>query len=43
MNTHSKFLNPAQQDVVIKDLASADAATAFAAKKVDIAVTYEPY
>ncbi|HBY81756.1 MAG TPA: thiamine biosynthesis protein, partial [Cyanobacteria bacterium UBA11148] len=32
-----------EKDVVIKDLASADAAAAFAAKNVDIAVTYEPY
>lgn len=32
-----------EKDVVIKDLAAADAAAAFAAKNVDIAVTYEPY
>jgi len=32
-----------EKDVVIKDLAAADAATAFAAKQVDVAVTYEPY
>lgn len=32
-----------EADVVIKDLASADAAAAFAAKQVDLAVTYEPY
>lgn len=35
--------NLTEKDVVIKDLPSADAATAFAAKQVDIAVTYEPY
>lgn len=32
-----------EKDVTIKDLAAADAAAAFAAKNVDIAVTYEPY
>jgi NitT/TauT family transport system substrate-binding protein len=32
-----------EKDVVIKDLSAADAGAAFAAKKVDIAVTYEPY
>lgn len=32
-----------EKDVVIKDLAAADAAAAFAGKQVDIAVTYEPY
>jgi len=32
-----------EKDVVIKDLAAADAAAAFAAKHVDIAVSYEPY
>lgn len=32
-----------EADVQIKDLAAADAAAAFAAKQVDIAVTYEPY
>lgn len=32
-----------ENDVVIKDMAAADAATAFAAKQVDIAVSYEPY
>lgn len=32
-----------EKDVVIKDLAAADAAAAFAGKKVDMAVTYEPY
>lgn len=32
-----------EEDVVIKDLAAADAAAAFAAKQVDVAVTYEPY
>lgn len=32
-----------EKDVVIKDLAAADAAAAFAAKQVDVAVTYEPY
>lgn len=32
-----------EKDVKIQDMLSADAATAFAAKKVDAAVTYEPY
>jgi NitT/TauT family transport system substrate-binding protein len=32
-----------EKDVTIKDLAAADAAAAFAAKQVDMAVTYEPY
>lgn len=32
-----------ESDVEIKDLAAADAAAAFAAKQVDVAVTYEPY
>lgn len=32
-----------ENDVQIKDLAAADAAAAFAAKQVDVAVTYEPY
>lgn len=32
-----------EKDVIIKDLAAADAAAAFAAKNVDIAVSYEPY
>ena len=32
-----------EKDVVIKDLSAADSGAAFAAKKVDIAVTYEPY
>ncbi|OLP20369.1 thiamine biosynthesis protein [Leptolyngbya sp. 'hensonii'] len=32
-----------EQDVVIKDLAAADAAAAFTAKQVDVAVTYEPF
>jgi len=32
-----------ESDAIVKDIASADAATAFAAKQVDIAVTYEPY
>lgn len=32
-----------EKDVEIKDLAAADAAAAFAAKQVDVAVTYEPY
>lgn len=40
------FLNKkglTESDVVIKDMAAADAATAFAAKQVDVAVSYEPY
>jgi NitT/TauT family transport system substrate-binding protein len=32
-----------EKDVKIKDMLAADAATAFAAKKVDAAVAYEPY
>jgi NitT/TauT family transport system substrate-binding protein len=32
-----------EKDVTIKSMAAADAATAFAAKQVDIAVSYEPY
>jgi NitT/TauT family transport system substrate-binding protein len=32
-----------EKDVTIKDLAAADAAAAFAAKQVDMAVSYEPY
>jgi NitT/TauT family transport system substrate-binding protein len=32
-----------EKDVIIKDLPAGDAATAFAAKKVDAAVTFEPY
>jgi len=32
-----------EKDVAIKDLVASDAAAAFAAKKVDIAVSYEPY
>jgi NitT/TauT family transport system substrate-binding protein len=32
-----------EKDVTIKDLLAGDAATAFAAKKVDAAVTFEPY
>lgn len=32
-----------EKDVEIKDLSAADGGAAFAAKKVDIAVTYEPY
>lgn len=32
-----------ESDVSIKDLAASDAAAAFAAKQVDMAVTYEPY
>jgi len=40
------YLNKAglsEKDVEVKDLTAADAAAAFAAKQVDIAVTYEPY
>jgi NitT/TauT family transport system substrate-binding protein len=32
-----------EKDVNIKDLSAADAATAFAAKQVDVAVSYEPW
>jgi NitT/TauT family transport system substrate-binding protein len=32
-----------ESDVKIKDMAAAEAATAFASKQVDLAVTYEPY
>ncbi len=32
-----------EKDAVVKDLAAADAAAAFAAKQVDMAVSYEPY
>ncbi len=32
-----------EKDIVIKDLTAADAATAFAAKRVDVAVSYEPW
>jgi NitT/TauT family transport system substrate-binding protein len=32
-----------ESDVNIKDMAAADAATAFASKQIDMAVTYEPY
>jgi NitT/TauT family transport system substrate-binding protein len=32
-----------ESDVKIKDMAAADAATAFASKQIDMAVTYEPY
>lgn len=32
-----------EKDVVIKNLAAADAAAAFGAKRVDMAVSYEPY
>ncbi len=32
-----------EKDVTIQDMPAADAATAFASKKVDIAVSYEPY
>ncbi len=32
-----------EKDVTIKDMVAGDAATAFAAKQVDIAVSYEPY
>jgi NitT/TauT family transport system substrate-binding protein len=32
-----------EKDVTIKDMSAADAATAFAEKQVDIAVSYEPY
>jgi NitT/TauT family transport system substrate-binding protein len=32
-----------EKDVAIKDMPAADAATAFASKQVDIAVSYEPY
>jgi NitT/TauT family transport system substrate-binding protein len=32
-----------EKDVVIKDMTAADAATAFAAKRVDAAVSYEPW
>ncbi len=32
-----------EKDIVIKDLTAADAATAFAAKRVDAAVSYEPW
>jgi NitT/TauT family transport system substrate-binding protein len=32
-----------EADVMVKNLPAADAATAFATKQVDIAVTYEPY
>lgn len=32
-----------ESDVKIKDMAAADAATAFATKQVDMAVTYEPF
>ena len=32
-----------EADIVIKDLTAADAATAFAAKRVDAAVSYEPW
>nr|WP_290225544.1 ABC transporter substrate-binding protein [Trichocoleus desertorum] len=32
-----------EADAIVKDLAAADAATAFAAKQVDVAVSYEPY
>ncbi|MEG3437144.1 ABC transporter substrate-binding protein [Pannus brasiliensis CCIBt3594] len=32
-----------EKDVTVKDLSAADSAAAFAAKQVDIAVTYEPY
>lgn len=32
-----------EKDVTIKDLSAPDAATAFTAKRVDAAVTYEPY
>jgi NitT/TauT family transport system substrate-binding protein len=32
-----------EKDINIKDLSAADSATAFAAKQVDAAVTYEPY
>jgi NitT/TauT family transport system substrate-binding protein len=36
-------LNLSRQDVVTLDLSAADAATAFSANKVDVAVTYEPW
>ncbi len=32
-----------EKDVVLKDLPAADAATAFSAKRVDAAITYDPY
>lgn len=32
-----------EKDIVIKDMTAADAATAFASKKVDAAVSYEPW
>ncbi|GAC1459868.1 MAG: ABC transporter substrate-binding protein [Chamaesiphon sp.] len=32
-----------EKDAVVKDLAAADAATTFATKQVDMAVSYEPY
>ncbi|HEY9643334.1 MAG TPA: ABC transporter substrate-binding protein [Coleofasciculaceae cyanobacterium] len=32
-----------EKDIVIKDMTAADAATAFAAKRVDAAVSYEPW
>lgn len=40
------YLNQAglsEKDAQVKDLTAADGATAFAAKQVDMAVTYEPY
>jgi NitT/TauT family transport system substrate-binding protein len=32
-----------EKDVILKDMPAADAATAFSAKRVDAAVTYDPY
>jgi NitT/TauT family transport system substrate-binding protein len=32
-----------EKDITIKDMPAADAATAFASKQVDVAVSYEPY
>jgi NitT/TauT family transport system substrate-binding protein len=33
----------AEKDVTIKDIPAPDAASAFAAKRVDVAVTFEPF
>ncbi len=43
LRRYLKTLGLSRQDVKTTDVTAADAATAFAAKKVDIVVTYEPW